>query len=239
MRLTIIASLLALAAAASTALAADYNGTVSASNPSFSWDGGPGTSLGVNVPPAGGVSVGNFAGCFEGIADCEETLIKVEAAGKLTVTTDSADDANDTVDLYLWESNAEGTYDDSGDDLGEGTGAGTTGDEKLEVQVNPGYYVAQVKFFLADGDTYKGTATLSGFAPPATAATPAPAPTTANPGPAPAPQSSPAPQSTPAPASKPAPKKASKRKACQKKAKKIRNAKKRKKALKKCKKIKR
>jgi hypothetical protein len=235
MRITIL-SLVAAAvlAAAPSALAADYTGTVGPSAPSFAWDGGPGTSLGANAGPAGGVSAGNLVGCFDGIADCEETLLKVDAAGTLTLTADSADDANDVLDMYLYPSNAAGEYDDSVDDMAAGGGAGTTGDEKIVAKVKAGYFMVQIKFFLAQDDAYKGLAVLSGFAAPAAAAAvPGPAaPVTTAPAPAPA-------AGEPAkPAAAPAKKKASKKAACQKKAKKLKNKTKRKKALKKCAKVK-
>jgi hypothetical protein len=233
-----IASLVAAGAlaAAPAAIAADQQGTVSPSSPSFAWDGGPGTSLGANVPGLGGASVGNFVGCFDTIADCEEILIKVDAPGTLTLTTDSADDANDTIDMYLYPSDASGEYDDSEEDLAAGGGAGTTGDEKIVAKVKAGYYMVQIKFFLAQDDTYKGSAVLSGFPAPA-----APAPVVAAPQ-APAETPQPAAQQPAQPAqqqqSAPPAKKPSKRAACQKKAKKIKNKAKRAKALKKCKKVK-
>jgi hypothetical protein len=238
-----LATAIALVAAPS-ALAADRTATLAPASPSFAWDGGPGTSVGTNAPLIGGISVGNFAGCFDGVADCDETLLKVDAPGKLTLTTDSADDTKDVLDMYVYETGEDGSFSESGpfgvppgdDDMAEGGGASTTGDEKIELQVSPGYYVVQIKFFLAEGDTYKGTATLSGFPKPAEpVVTPVvdapPAPAAA---PAEAPQAAPTAQAAPAPAAK-AP--VSKKAACQKKAKKIKNKAKRKKALKKCAKL--
>ena len=218
------------------AQAADRTGTVGASSPSYAWDGGPGTAYSANIPGLGGIGTG-FFGCRDGIADCDETLIKVDVAGKLTVTANADDDSTDAIDLYLYPSDAEGTYDDSDDDLAEAAGATEASDETVAVSVNPGFYIAQVRFFDASDDTFKGTATLSGFAAPEPAATPtveAPAP------PPPAAQPAPAQQSQPAEQSKPTAKQklAAKKKKCQKKAKKIKNKKKRKKALKKCAKLK-
>jgi hypothetical protein len=228
--IALLTAVAALAAAPSAMAAPDREGKVSAASPAFNWDGGPGTSIGANVEGAGGVSVGNLVGCFEGIADCEDTLIKVETAGTLTVTTD-VESTDDELDLYLYPTNAAGEFDNQAEDMAAGGGAGTTGDEKIVAKVKPGYYMAHVKFFLAQGSTYKGAAVLSGFSAPA----PAPAAVVPNATtPAPAPAAQPAPSSS----SKPAAKKPSKKAACQKKAKKIKNAKKRKAALKKCSKIK-
>lgn len=119
--------------------------------------------------------------------------------------------------------------------MAEGGGAGTTGDEKIVAKVMPGYYLAHIKFFLADADTYKGLAVLSDF--------PAAAPTAGAPSepagdqPASQPQQ-PAAPSEPHNADRPAAKKKAKQAACKKKAKKIENKKKRKKALKRCAKVK-
>ena len=163
----------AFLAVAPTALAApDREGKVGASSPVYNWDGGPGTSIGANVEGAGGVSVGNLVGCFEGIADCEDTLIKVETAGTLTVTTDVASE-DDELDLYLYPTNAAGEFDNQAEDMAAGGGAGTSGDEKIVAKVKPGFYMAHVKFFLAQGSTYKGAAVLSGFAAPPAPVTPA------------------------------------------------------------------
>jgi hypothetical protein len=241
MRKTILScAAVALLAAAPTAGAADRTGAVSATTPSYAWDGGPGTSIGANAGPAGGISAGNLIGCFEGIADCEDTLIKVEAPGTLTLTADSADDANDVLDMYLYETNEAGEFDNQATDMSEGGGASTTGDEKIVAAVKPGYYMVHIKFFLADADTYKGLAVLSGFPAPAkppvttTTTTTAPAPAAEQPA---APQPQPAAPAQPQNADQPAAKKKSKKAACQKKAKKIKNKAKRKKALKKCAKL--
>jgi hypothetical protein len=239
MRLRLGSLTVALTALIATpALAApDRQGTVGASSPSYAWAGGPGTSYGVNLPELGGASAGNFIGCFDGIADCEETLIKVDDAGTLTVTAKADDQSKDVLDLYLYPSSADGTYDDSGSDIAEGTGASETPDEKITTQAKPGYYMAVVKFFDAAGDTYKGGATLSGFAAPAAAPAPSAAPEPA-PTPSTSPQPAPAPQQPSGGTTTSKPKASSKKAACTKKAKKIKNASKRKKALKRCKKLK-
>ena len=242
MRKTILscAAAVLLAAAPSAHAQADRTGTIGATAPSFAWDGGPGTSVGANAGPLGGVSVGNLIGCFEGIADCENTLLKVEAPGTLTLTADSADDSKDVLDLYLYETNEAGEFDDQATDMAEGGGAGTTGDEKIVAKVKPGYYMVHIKFFLAEADTYKGLAVLSDFPAPPAAAPVAPTTPTTAPAPAPqqsAPASQPAPPAQPHSADQPA-KKKSKKAACQKKAKKIKNKAKRKKAMKRCAKLK-
>jgi hypothetical protein len=225
----LLALILTAVIAAPASAAPDRSGTVGATAPSYAWDGGPGTSIGTNLPVVGGASVGNFVGCFEGIADCEDTLIKVETAGTLTITAKADDTTDDAIDLYLGPSDSTGAYDDSEDDIAAGDGASATGDEKIVAKVTPGFYVAQVKFFLAQDVTYKGAAVLSGFAAP-------PAPVVVDTPPAPPAATAPAApaQTTPAPAAKTP----SKRAMCLKKAKKIKKAKPRKKAIKRCKKLK-
>jgi hypothetical protein len=203
-----------MAVCAAVALAApDRSGTVGPASTSYTWDGGPGTSAGADVPGAGGVSVGNQAGCVDGVADCEETLIKVEADGKLLVTATASQPARDGIDLYLYRSDASGTYDSSQADLADGAGASTTGTEKITITAKQGYYMALVKFFDAQNETYKGTATFTSSE--TATASPTPSPDAMQP--------------------KPAGGK-SKRAACVKKAKKIKNKHKRKKAIKRCKK---
>jgi hypothetical protein len=239
-----VAAATSLFAASSAQAAPDYKTTLGPASPSFAWDGGPGTNVGANIPMFGGFAVGTVTGCTDGVADCEETLIKVETAGKLTITANADDDSNDTLDLYLYESNEAGEYDDGSlidpdMQITEGSGATEASDEKIEYPVKPGWYVAQVRFFLATNATYKGAAVLSGFAVPAPAAPAAanPAATTEAPAASAAPAAPAAQQQSQAPA-KPAAKKTSKKAACQKKAKKVKNKAKRKKALKKCAKVK-
>src|SRR5687768_7105652 len=109
----------AVVAAAPASAEPTRTGTVGPSSPTFAWDGGPGSSFGVNIPGLGGLSSGSF-GCRETVADCEENLIKVEAPGKLTVTAKADDTSKDAIDLYLYPSDASGDFDDSEDDLADG-----------------------------------------------------------------------------------------------------------------------
>jgi pyruvate/2-oxoglutarate dehydrogenase complex dihydrolipoamide acyltransferase (E2) component len=263
MRKTILScAAVAMLAAAPAASAADRTGTVDATKPTFTWDGTPGTSVGTNVPEqevpelgsvgGGGVSVGNLIGCFDKVADCDETLIKVDTAGTLTLTADAADDSKDVLDMYVYASDESGAFsegtpifgfpEEADEELGGGSGGSTSGDEKIVIPVTPGYYVVQIKYFLAEADTYKGAAVLSGFPEPAKPAepvveTPA-APPAAPAAPAEQPAAQPAPQPAAQPQPAPAAKKKSKKAACKAKAKKVKNGKKRSAALKKCAKIK-
>jgi hypothetical protein len=247
--------LLTLAIAAFPAVASaapDKTGTVGAGTPTFAWDGsGSGVSDPIGVLDFAGA---NFLDCSAPAAhDCDDILIKVDDAGDMNLVLDAATDGTvvedpsgtlggiasyPDLDLYLFKSDASGAA--QGDPLTTDC-ATVAADEKCTVKgLTPGFYLAQVEFFMANQESYKASAELTGFKAPEPAApvvttpveTPPAAPAPAEPAPAQsAPQPAPA---KPAPASARTKKKSSAKAACTKKAKKVKNAKKRKRALKAC-----
>ena len=216
-RLVPLAALVAALITAAAALAVPAReGVVSASAPTYSYDGGPANGSGQGVAAVR---------CTPAVYECDDTLIEVKDAGDLFAEIKGGDGAND-LDVAIYKSDASGTTNsqpnaDSPDteDVSEGKDAKTT----LK-KAQPGFYVVRVRIFDGVQATWKGTVTLK---PPVPAA---PAPTTT---PAPTPTTAPT-QSEP-PKSKPSAKE--RRNACKKKAKKIKNKKKRAKAMKRCKKI--
>lgn len=196
------------------ALAApDQTAVLSAATPKFEWDGAVSVSAGV---PNG---VRESIPCkTPGARPCEDVLLEVKDAGKLTVKVDGGPGGppEDDVDVTLYESDKSGA---AGKQLAQGIAAGP---DQVSAKVVPGYYLAQVEYYRAKGSAYHGVATLA--ATPA-AVTPVVVPVTPPAVSAPAPAAN----SKPAPAGK---KNAAKK--CKKAAKKIKNASKRKKALKRC-----
>jgi len=220
--LAIVAALSALLAV--PALAAD--GTLSASTPTYGWEGGPvnGAAPGEPVPFAP-------ARCTS-VYQCDNEHIEIKDGGTLTIDIKAGSGSND-LDLRLYKSDAEGSAPGVQNpaapaDPPIAEDIRTEKDAKVVVRnIKPGFYVAQVAAYNAQAGTYTGTATL---APPPPAApapgTTAPAPSTT----APTTQTTPSSGQTQADEAK----RKKKLKACNKKAKKIKNAKKRKAAQKKC-----
>ena len=216
-RLVPLAALVAALITAAVALAVPAReGVVSASAPTYSYDGGPANGSGQGVAAVR---------CTPGVYECDDTLIEVKDAGDLLAEIKGGDGAND-LDVAIYKSDASGTTNsqpnaDSPDveDVSEGKDAKTT----LK-KAQPGFYVVRVRIFDGIQATWKGTVTLK---PPVAAA---PAPTTT-----PAPTPTTQPQQSEPPKTKPSAKE--RRNACKKKAKKIKNKKKRAKAMKRCKKI--
>lgn len=208
-----------------------HKGVVSASTPTFTWKGGPGTGLGIGSPPA---ATGISFRCREDYYECEDILVEVKDAGTLAWTIKAGEGSSD-LDVRIYKSDASGAK--TGEPIAQDIEVGA--DAKASTKVTPGFYVAEVAFFEASEGVYDGTAALSGFAAPAD---PGPTPPTSTP---PPPSPTPTPSSTPAPSSQQQPNPGSSSaktraayKKCMKKAKKVKNKKKRSKALKKCKKIK-
>ena len=81
-----LAALAATSLIAVPALAADHTATLSASAPTFSWDGAAATSfsdpIGIGIP-----------GCGDDGHKCEDVLLNIEAPGDLTITLESAEGA--------------------------------------------------------------------------------------------------------------------------------------------------
>ena len=218
-----VAALVAIGASAliaATAFAA-ADGTISASAPTYAWDGGPGNGAG-----AGTAAVR----CTRAVYECHDKLIEIKDSGILTVEIKAGSGVTD-LDAALIKSDADGANsnpppgDDSANVLAEDVS--TKADAKFVFKkAVPGFYVLRVRVFDAAQGVWAGKATL---AVPTAEATPEPT-TTAPPAAVPPAQATPAPKEK-ANAAK-------KRKACQKKAKKIKNKRKRAAALKRCKKIK-
>jgi hypothetical protein len=144
-----IAAFLLLAvfvATASVAAAADRQGAVSADSPTYEWSGGP--LFGAIV--AGPV---------------EDTLIDVQSAGTLTVTTTgtASDDPLADIDIYLYAA------DESGAPVGDPIASSAQGgsDEELSAPIaEPGAFVVEALAFTGTAASYKATATLASDAPP-------------------------------------------------------------------------
>lgn len=210
---TLVAAL--ITAAAALAIPA-REGVVSASAPTYTYDGGPKNGSGQGVAAVR---------CTPGIYECDDTLIEVKDAGDLFAEIKGGDGAN-ALDVATYKSDASGTTNSEpgadppdAEDISEGKDAKTT----LK-KAQPGFYVVRVRIFDGIQARWKGTVTLK---PPPAAA---PAPTTT-----PAPPPATTPQQSELPKTKPSAKE--RRNACMKKAKKIKNKKKRAKAMKRCKKI--
>ena len=215
-RVGALASVAAAAALfAATALAAPARqGTVSASSPVYSWDGGPANGSGQGVAALR---------CTPLVYECEDTLVEVKDAGDLLAEIKAGDSAND-LDVAIYKSDAQGTTDsEPGADNPDTEDVSTNKDAKATLRkAQPGFYVVRVRIFDGIRATWKGTATLK----PAVA-------------PAPEPAATPTPEPTATPQGEQPKKKSAKerRNACKKKAKKIKNKRKRSKAMKRCKKI--
>ena len=248
LRLGLLTLALSALVAAPAAAAPDHTGTLSASSPTFSWDG----AIADSAPDL----IGFGPGCADPGHKCEDVLLDVKHPGSLKITIESPDGGDITepsgeacgadepcgsyqdFDGLVYKSNAAG--EPVGEPLTEDCQSTKASEECVLPAVDPGYYLLHVDYFMVLDAGYKGTAVLTTTAqpdPPASepGATPTPTPTpTPQPGAAP----TPTPQSQPAPASKPAAKKKKKAKkaSCKSKAKKVKNKKKRAKALKKCKK---
>jgi len=95
----------------------------------------------------------------------DDTLLNVVEDGKLTVTVSDADDTAFDLDVYVYESNADGEA--VGEPVVEGEEVGS--DERVSKDVVTGFYLVRVTGWASLEGTYKGKATL-------VAAAPAPAP---------------------------------------------------------------
>jgi len=160
----VAAALLALAPAAMAAPA--RTGTVAVGT-EFAWDGGPFNGI------AALQDISDVTGCTPGIAECDDTLLKIEATGALAVQIGEASTSAPDLDLYIHESDEAGK---------DGTilksSAGPTADEQTTLDVEPGYYLVRVRAAISFGGTYKGKATLEAppVEPPPPGGTPPPPP---------------------------------------------------------------
>ena len=104
-----------------------------------SWDG---TGSGI----LGTQDAMDRAGCTPGIHDCDDTLIKLDAPGFLTVHSSSTDQKAVDTDLQLFYSDADGTV---GDQIAESAQATPTPDETVSGDLDPGYYIARIDYAIA------------------------------------------------------------------------------------------
>jgi hypothetical protein len=226
MKLRLLLAAAVLAVFAVPAFAVEHQSSLSSSVTKFEWEGAAALTAG---PPLYVEQVRTAIPCnTPGARPCEEVLLKVEEAGKFSITVEGLEGTGGTtdVDAYLFKSDESGAQ---GDPIAS---SAVTGPDTVSVaKAAPGFYLLQVDYYHAYESGYKGVAKFTPAAP-VVAAPPAPiAPVTVAAAPAPAAAA----QTTAAPAAKKA---VSKRAACQKKARKAKSARKRKAALKRCAKLK-
>ncbi len=147
-RLFVTALLASLIAAAVALAAPARNATLNAASPSYKWTATGSGALAV-------ADLYNAAGCIPGIHDCDDTLLKVDAPGTLTVKTSSSDPAAADADLVLFESTEAG---EPGKQL-QGSG-GTSAAEQVAAGVEPGYYLVRIDYAIAANGEVDGEATL-------------------------------------------------------------------------------
>ncbi len=146
----------ALTFAAPATAAPDRTATLGAGAPSFSWSGASSTGFVTTG------DVGDQVPCDGPGKPCDDTLLKVESPGVLTLKTEGDGTGGDMdVDLFLYESDASGTV---GKKLKES--AGETTSEAIAIKVAPGYYLVQVEYYLQLGAGFKGSAVLETAAEP-------------------------------------------------------------------------
>ncbi len=149
-RLLFVPVLVLLVAAAVAFAEPARTGTVSAASPTFKWTG---TGSGILATQ----DAMDAAGCTPGIHDCDDTLLKVETAGQLTVKTSSTDPAASDTDLQLFESDESGK---EGKQLQEAAKPTPDPNEQVSAAVEPGYYIARIDYAIAANGSVDGEATL-------------------------------------------------------------------------------
>ena len=96
-------------------------------------------------------------GCQPGVHDCDDTLIKLDVPGLLTVHTNSDDQKAVDTDLQLFYSDADGTV---GDQIAESAQATPTPDETVASDLDAGYYIARIDYAIAAQGVVHGEATF-------------------------------------------------------------------------------
>ena len=140
----------ALAFAAPASAAPDRTATLGAATPAFSWSGATNTGFVTTG------DVGDQVPCDGPGKPCDDTLLKIDSPGVLTLKTEGDGSGGDMdVDLFLYESDATGAV---GKKLKES--AGETTAEAIALEVSPGYYLVQVEYYLQLGAGFKGSAAL-------------------------------------------------------------------------------
>src|SRR3954468_459817 len=102
------------------------------------------------------------AGCQPAVHDCDDTLIKLDVPGFLTVHTSSTDPKAIDTDLQLFYSDADGTI---GDQIAESAAADPTPDETVASDLDAGYYVARIDYAIAAQGTVHADATYEPYVP--------------------------------------------------------------------------
>jgi hypothetical protein len=145
----------ALALGAPAGALAEPDGTLSSAQPTYEFAGGPG--FGVLATS----DVSSRVGCNPVVFQCDTYLVKVdEDAGDLLFEIAGEGQNTKDLDLHVYWSDADGTQ---GDLLGESTSEGAT--EAVSTgELEPGYYLVVVDYYLAVAGTYTGKVT---FTPPA------------------------------------------------------------------------
>src|SRR3954471_15116052 len=143
----------ALGAAAPALAATTQSATLTKAKPSFAWDGAAGNGLVYTS------TVSSRVPCNDATFHCETILLNLPAAvDDLTVQiAGDGGPATKDMDLHLYFSDKDGT---KGDMLYES--AGETADEAISTgELDAGYYLAVVDYYLAVAGSYKGTATIT------------------------------------------------------------------------------
>lgn len=144
MRISLLAGLLALVAAAPAAAAVDRSASVGLGKAAFDWSGGDGTVSFANQFPIGFYDSAdpdgscNSSGLPIPVLDfCDITAIEVTDPGVVSFTLPSAGDGLvDDWDMYVYAAEADGT---AGELLHAGEEIG--GPESFSVETEPGRYV--------------------------------------------------------------------------------------------------
>jgi hypothetical protein len=203
LRVALLGALAVLCAAAVAIAAAppDRTTTLNSATAETTWTGPEASG---SYDPLGDYSVENCS--KEAESYCDNTLLKIESGGPVTLDVDIADYSNpeSDFDLRVYKSDATGKATDD-DEVTVSRypenpfGVGSTGlpngfEEGTTIEdLDPGYYLVVVTYYSVDGGTYTGTAKVTG-ATPAPSGEASPTPTASS-----TPSSSPAPQQAAAP----------------------------------------
>ena len=142
----------AIAVAGAAPALAEPAGTLSSANPKWEFAGGPGNGAVYTS------DVSSRVPCNPAVFQCDAYLVKVDENAS-DVLFQIAGEGDNTVDLdlHVYFSDADGTQ---GDLLGESTSAGAT--ESVSTgELEPGYYLVVVDYYLALLGTYTGSATFT------------------------------------------------------------------------------
>jgi len=165
----------ALATSSAPALAApaiDRSTTLTASAPSFAWDGQEATAA---APQQSAVSYDPANCTKEPDYYCDVTLVRVDAAKGTTADLEFAIfDFSVPIadfDLSIFRSDASG---EPGEFLANGGNLSAAGlEETVPIEdAEPGYYLATVSYYFSPGASYKGTVKATGIVAPKPAAKP-------------------------------------------------------------------